>query len=170
MNAVVADQPSEPVEEFPGLDLAYERAMASYQEIAARYDAANRRIDGLLTLASTVTLAAPLIVAATGTGTALRSPILVVVAGSFAVVLLLGVAGRSLAGTLRFVDPFDLYESWLGLGETDFKLEGVYWAGEHVDHGMRVVWRKSVAAHAMTVLFAVEVVALLVWIGVTFGA
>ena len=159
------EQPSELHEEFPGLDLAYERAMASYQEIAARYDAANRRVDGLLTLTSTLTLAAPLIVAATDTGTALRSPILVVVAGLFAVVLLLGVAGRGLAGTLRFVDPFDLYESWLGLDETDFKLEGVYWAGEHVDHGMRVVWRKSLAAHAMTALFAVEVLALLVWIG-----
>ena len=50
--------------------------MASYQEIGARFDAANQRTDGLLTLTSTVTLAAPLIVAATGTGATLRSPLL----------------------------------------------------------------------------------------------
>ena len=162
---MAAEQSAAPVEEFPGLDLAYERAIASYQEIAARSDAANQRIDGLLTLTSTVTLAAPIVVAATGTGAALRSPILLVVAGLFAVVLLLGVAGRGLAGTLRFVDPFELYESWLPLEQTDFKLESVYWAGEHVDHGMRIVWRKSLAAHVMTALFAVEVLTLLVWIG-----
>lgn len=162
---MAAEQSAELVEEFPGLDLAYDRAMTSHQEIAARYDAANQRIDGLLTLTSTVTLAAPIVVAATGTGAALRSPILLVAAGLFAVVLLLGVAGRGLAGTVRFVDPFDLYESWLRLDQADFKLASIYWAGEHVDHGMRVVWRKSLAAHVMTMLFAIEVLTLLVWIG-----
>ena len=53
------NQPSEPRVDFPGLDLVYERAIASYQEIGARFDAANQRIDGLLTLTSTVAPAAP---------------------------------------------------------------------------------------------------------------
>ena len=158
------EQPSELHEEFPGLGLAYDRAMASYQEIGARFDAANQRIDGLLTLTSTVTLAAPLIVAATGTGATLRSPLLAVVAGLFAAVLLLGVAGRGLVGSLTLVDPSDLYEDWLGLRETEFKLDGVYWAGEHFEHGMNVVWRKSLMAHTMTALFTAEVVVLLAWI------
>ena len=158
------NQPSEPRVDFPGLDLAYERAMASYQEIGARFDAANQRIDGLLTLTSTVTPAAPLIVAATGTGATLRSPLLAVVAGLFATVLLFGVAARGLVGSLTLVGPSDLYEDWLGLGETEFKLDGLYWAGEHFEHGMNVVWRKSLLAHAMTALFAAEVVVLLSWI------
>ena len=52
--------------------------MASYQEIAARYDAANQRIDGLLTLTSTVTLAAPIVVAAAGGAPDFQSPALIV--------------------------------------------------------------------------------------------
>ncbi|MXW35896.1 MAG: hypothetical protein F4Z60_10480 [Chloroflexi bacterium] len=138
--------------------------MASYQGIAARYDAANQRLDGLLTLTSTVTLAAPLIVAATGAASALQSPLVVAVACLFAAVLVLGVAGRGVVGSPRLVDPADLYEDWIDLEEIDFELEAVYWAGEHFEHGMRVVWRKSLIAHAMTALFILEVVVLLAWI------
>ena len=161
---MATNQPATPVDEFPGLDLAYERAMASYQEIAARDAATGQRIDGLLTLTSTVTLAAPLVVAATGAAPAWQSPFLVAVACLFAAVLVLGVAGRGLAGSPRPVDPTDLYAEWIDLDETDFKLEAVYWAGEHFEHGMRVVWRKSLIAHAMTALFIVEIVMLLAWI------
>ena len=162
---MTTEQPSELHEQFPGLDLAYERAMASYQGIAARDAATGQRIDGLLTLTSTVTLAAPLVVAATGAVTPLQSPLLVAVAGLFATVLVLGVAGRGFVGSPKSVDPADLYEAWIDLDEIEFKLEAVYWAGEHFAHGMRVVWRKSLIAHAMTALFIIEIVALLVWIG-----
>ena len=58
-------------ENFPSLDLAYERSLLSYQEIGHRYDAVNHRLDVLMTLTSTVTLAAPIIVAA---GAALVPP------------------------------------------------------------------------------------------------
>ena len=78
--------------------------------------------------------------------------------------LLFGVAARGLVGSLTLVGPSDRYEDWLGLGETAFKLDGLYWAGEHFEHGMNVVWRKSLLAHAMTALFAAEVVVLLSWI------
>ena len=159
------EQPSELHEEFPGLGLAYDRAMASYQEIAARDAATGQRIDGLLTLTSTVTLAAPLVVAATGTVPPLQSSLLVAVAALFATVLVLGVAGRGFVGSPKSVNPADLYEAWIDLDEIEFKLEAVYWAGEHFEHGMRVVWRKSLIAHAMTALFIIEIVALLVWIG-----
>ena len=155
----------DPRAEFPGLDLAYQLAMASYDQITHRYDEVNRRIDGLLTLTSTVTLAAPLIVSATDADASLRSPVLVVVAILFAAVLMLGVAGRGLVGSLRLVSPFDLSNERLRFDETTFKLDAIYWAGEHFEHGMRVVWRKSLMAHAMTALFLAEVVALLVWIG-----
>ena len=165
MNAVVADQPSEHVDEFPGLDLAYERALSSYQEIAARDAATSQRIDGLLTLTSTVTLAVPLVVAATGAAPPLESPLLVAVAGLFAAVLVLGVAGRGFVGSPKSVDPTDLYEIWIDFDEIEFKLEAVYWAADHFQHGMRVVWRKAVIAHAMTALFIIEIVLLLAWIG-----
>ena len=165
MNAVAADQPSEPVEEFPGLDLAYERAMSSYQDIAQRHDAANHRIDGLLTLTSTLTLAAPLIVAATGTETDFRSPSLVAAALLFVVVLLIGVVARGFVGGVTLMAPTDLYQEWLDLSPIDFKLSGVYWAGQHFDQTASVIWRKAWAAHIMTALFVAESLMLLAWVG-----
>ena len=138
--------------------------MASYQEIANRYDAANHRIDGLLTSISTVTLAAPLIVAATSNGATLKSPLMVVAAILFALVLVVGVIGRGFVGGMTLIAPSDLYSQWLGLCETDFKLSGVYWAGQHFDKSARVIWWKSQMAHIMTGLFLAEVVVLLVWI------
>ena len=161
---MTAEQSAEPVEEFPGLDLAYDRAMASYQEISTRDAATSHRIDGLLTLTSTVTLAAPLVVTATGAGPPLQSPLLVAVVGLFATVLVLGVAGRGFVGSPKSVDPSDLYDDWIELDQTEFKLASMYWAGMHFQHGMRVVWRKSLIAHAMTTLFILEIIALLVWI------
>lgn len=140
--------------------------MASYQEVAHRYDAANQRIDGLLTLTSTVTLAAPLIVAATGTETDFRSPLLIAAAVLFIVVLFLGVVARGFVGGVTLMAPSDLYQGWLGLSPTEFKLSGVYWAGQHFDQTASVIWRKSWAAHFMTALFVAESVALLMWVGI----
>lgn len=161
---MATEQPSEHAEAYPGLDLAYERAMASYQEIAARHDAANQRIDGLLTLTSTVTLAAPLLVAAAGADPDFRSLALVVAVALFAAVLVVGVVARGFVGGARLISPSSLYEGWLGLSPSDFKLNGIYWAGEHFQQTADAIWRKSWAAHAITVLFVLEGVALLVWI------
>ena len=112
-----------------------------------------------------MTLAVPLVVAATGAAPPLESPLLVAVAGLFASVLVLGVAGRGFVGSPKSVDPTDLYEIWIDFDEIGFKLEAVYWAADHFQHGMRVVWRKALIAHAMTALFIIEIVLLLAWIG-----
>lgn len=161
---MTADESTEPVEEFPGLNLAYERAMASYQEIAARYDAANQRIDGLLTLTSTVTLAAPIVVAAAGGEPDFRSPALIVAVVLFAAALVLGVIARGFAGGSRLIGPSSLYADWLELSPSEFKLNGIYWAGRHFGQTADAIWRKSWAAHTMTVLFLIEGIALLAWI------
>ena len=58
----------------------------------------------------------------------------------------------------------DRYEAWIDLDETEFKLESVYWAGAHFQHGMLVVWRKSLNGHAMATLFIVEIIMFLAWI------
>ena len=137
--------------------------MASYQEIVARYDAANQRIDGLLTLTSTVTLAAPIVMAAAGEPD-FRSPLFVAAVGFFTVGLILGVGARGFFGGTRIIGPSSLYEDWLELSPTEFKLNGIYWAGEHFRQTATAVWRKSWAAHALTVLFILEGAALLLWI------
>ncbi len=161
---MAAEQSAEPVDEFPGLDLAYDRAMASYQEIAARYDAANQRIDGLLTLSSTVTLAAPIVLAAAGGDPDFRSPALIAAVSLFAAALVLGVVARGFTGSSKLIGPSTLYEDWLQLSATEFKLNAIYWAGTHFQSTAAAIWRKSWAAHAMTALFVMEGVALLAWI------
>lgn len=161
---MTADQSTDLAEELPGLDLAYERAMASYQEIVARYDAANQRIDGLLTLTSTVTLAAPIVMAAAGGEPDFRSPLFVAAVVFFSVGLILGVGARGFFGGTRIIGPSSLYEDWLELSPPEFKLNGIYWAGEHFRQTATAVWRKSWAAHALTVLFILEGAALLLWI------
>ena len=138
--------------------------MASYQEIAARYDAANQRIDGLLTLTSTVTLAAPIVVAAAGGDPDFRSPALIAAVVLFSAALLVGAIARGFAGKSRLIGPSSLYADWLGLSPSEFKLNGIYWAGEHFRQTADAIWRKSWAAHAMTVLFLAEGIALLVWV------
>ena len=157
-------QSSDPSEEFPGLHLAYERATVSYQEIAPRYDAVNHRIDQLLTLTTTVTLAAPLIVAATHSGIELVSPLFLTAAFLFVVSLCLGGVARGF-GSLTLIAPAELHAHWLGLHEREFKLRGVYWAGQHFEASARAIWQKSWMAHGMTGLLLIETLLLISWIG-----
>ena len=118
--------------------------MASYQEIAARYDAANRRVDGLLTLTSTVTLAAQLVVAAAHDDPHFQSPALVDRGGPIRRrARALGVVARGFVGGSRLIGPSSLYEGWLELSPSEFKLNGIYWAREQFQRTADAIWRKS---------------------------
>lgn len=103
--------------------------------------------------------------AAAGGAPDFQSPALIVAVVLFCAALVLGVTARGFAGGSRLIGPSSLYDDWLELSPSEFKLNGIYWAGEHFGQTADAIWRKSWAARAITVLFLVEGIALLVWIG-----
>ena len=130
-------------------------------------DAANRRIDGLESLAVTLTLAVPVVAGSLLSDPRradFESPWFIAAMVTFFVMLFLGLFARSRSG-VKLLSPVSIYDDgWLDLAESDFKEGIVYWAGEHWRHNSRLVFWKAWAAVAMTVLFMLEVILFVGWI------
>lgn len=154
---------SEISREYPGTDLAYDIAVESYSLAERRRDAVHQRIDVLLSFVTTVTVAAPVIVASVFEEPNFNSPLLIA-AGVVYLLLVVGALGARLVGSLRQISPKLLYERWLHLEEPEFKRRMIYWAGEHADAARKVTNLKALVATILAVLFVVEGALFLAWI------
>ena len=149
--------------EYPGTDLAYDIAVASYSLAERRWDAVHQRIDVLLSFVTTVTVAAPIVAAAILEKPDFESPLLFAAGAVYLALVLVALVVRS-TGSLRQLSPKRLYEGWLQLEEADFKRRMVYWAGEHADEARKQTYSKALAATLLVGLFAVEGALFLVWL------
>ncbi len=149
--------------EYPGTDLAYDIAVESYSLAERRRDAVHQRIDVLLSFVTTVTVAAPVIVASVFEEPNFNSPLLIA-AGVVYLLLVVGALGARLVGSLRQISPKLLYERWLHLEEPEFKRRMIYWAGEHADAARKLTNLKALVATILAVLFVVEGALFLAWI------
>ena len=153
----------EPDGEYPGTDLAYDIAVASYSLSERRWDAIHQRIDVLLSFVTTLTVAAPVVTAAVLDEPDLESPLLLAAGATYLALVLVALVVRS-TGSLRQLSPKRLYEDWLQLEETEFKRRMIYWAGEHADEARKQAYCKTLAATLLVGLFAIEGVLFLVWL------
>ncbi|MEX2446856.1 MAG: hypothetical protein WD734_05890 [Dehalococcoidia bacterium] len=148
-------------QKYPGVPFAYEFVLPSYEAMFARVEAATSRIDSIVTLSTTLTLAAPALVASV-TGAPLTSRWLYAALVVFMLLLVLAIGMRT-RSVITIVSPAVLYETWLHLDEFEFKRRAVYWAGEHFEKNSRTVYRKWIVAQIVGVLFAAEAVLLAIW-------
>ena len=156
--------------EYPGADLAYDIAVESYALAERRRDAAHQRIEVFLSFVTTVTVAAPVVVASVFTDPDFRSPLLLAAGGLYLGIVVLSLVARPL-GSLRQISPKLLYEGWLHLDEADFKRQMIYWAGEHADEARQRTWLLAQLANTMVILFVAEGTLFLVWlIGLESGS
>lgn len=145
---------------FPGVDLAYPIARESQELMIKRLDALDGRIQSVLSLAFTVTMAIPVI--ATGKGLSFRSPLFLAGVAFFLVGVVIGFAAR-LYGQTRVVSPAGLFEHYLHLPEWDFKNSYIYWAGEHFRQNNRLILLRARLLVAMSGCLAAEAVVLALW-------
>lgn len=149
--------------EYPGVDLAYDIAVQSYDLAERRRDASHQRIDTLLSFATTVTVAVLVIAISVLEQPDFNSLWLWGAGGAYALLVLIALAAKVL-GSLRQISPKLLYKQWLHLEEHEFKLQIIYWAGQYTDEARRMTNWKTTAATVMTVLFVAEAALFLVWL------
>lgn len=160
----MAEQPaSDSSQQYPGTDLAYAIAIESYTRAESRWDAVHQRVDTLLALVTTVTVAAPIVATALLKSPEFTSPLLIAAGGVYLAILLGAVTVRS-AGSLRQLSPQLLYEGWLHLDEGEFKRRLIYWAGIHADDARKKTYLKAFAATLLAVLFLMEIGLFLAWL------
>lgn len=149
---------------WPSVEIAYEFVKPSYDWMQNRLDAVNTRIEFFLTLSSSVTVAAPIFAKALYTDIEFGAWSFKVAMAVFGLIIATGVWGRIYSG-LKLVSPERLYDKWLKWTEWEFKKNAIYWAGKHFKHNASLVNRKANFAIAMGILFALEVVFMVLWIG-----
>lgn len=148
-------------DEYPGVDLAYDIAVASYDSIVKRLDAIDGRLQTMLAFAATTTAVVP--TAAKSAGLSFRSYWLYAALAVFAIQLLLGTIGRFF-GRVRLLRPEVLFQRWLHKSTWLFKKDMIAWAACDFDDNARLLenrWRLTVA---VSVLFFIEAVLLLLWV------
>jgi hypothetical protein len=150
-------------ESWPGVTSAQAFVLPSYQWAMSRYEAADARIQTLLTFVTTVTFAVPTLCRALRPDLALNSPWFVKALLVATVIIGVGLVTR-LRGGLILLSPMTLHRKWLGLDAAEFQRNVLYFAGEHFEANLAAVNRKANAEVLMAVGFAAELALFFAWV------
>ena len=142
------------------VDLAYPLAAESYERLFKQIDAMDARIQTMVALATTLSLA--FVAAVTGRGLVLMSWPLYFAAVMYAAGATLAVIAQY-RGKVEQMSPKLLHAEWLEKPPADFKKDYVYWAGQHYDRNRRLVLVKWWLAQSAALAFLVELVLLAAW-------
>lgn len=148
---------------YPGVEHAYALIAPSHDWITARLEAIDSRLDSILNLVATVTIAAPVLAGAIQEEPDFGSPWFVGAMSIFAVIVLLGVIVRTFGQVMTF-SPSELYAKYLHYAEWEFKKNLIYWGGQNFDANRRLVGHRAFIANVMVIGFLAEAVCLVVWV------
>ena len=152
-------------DEYPSLDLAYDYVRPSYDLLSRRLDAVENRGRAVLTFASTLTFAMPLLAAnLLGAGVRhLDSPWFVVAIGAFAGIIVCGVI---LSSGVDFLlpSPRELFEEHLDVEPDQFKVNQLSYAADDFVANTRLITRLSRTTALAAVLMLVEAAGFGMWI------
>ena len=142
---------------YPSVHLAYPVAIEAYEWAVRRLDALDSRIQTILTLGASLTIAAPVALAALDIN---PRPIWILAAmGLFLIALFTGTHAR-LTGELVLLSPKTLHDEWLSFDEETFKRYLVFFSGKHLEKNRRLIMKRHKLLVAVTLLLFLEAVCL----------
>ncbi len=150
-------------EQYPGVEPAQAFVLPSYQWMVTRVEAADSRIQAVVTFVATLTLAVPALGKAVRPWISFDSHWFV---GAMLVALgtaVIGVTART-RGALVLPNPRVLYEQWLHLSPWEFQKDAIFFAGKHFDANARLVRAKALAVAVMAGLVVLELLLLVAWL------
>ena len=152
----------ETLEAWPAITEAYAFVLPSYQWLLARFEAADNRLNALLTLLATLTLGAPVFAGTVRPGISFIAPTFRTAIFLFIVASFIGVIGR-VAGGLRLPDPGFFYEHDLHKPVEEFRKDVLYFAGKHFEANREAIAAKHTCAFAMTAVMLTEIFFFVLW-------
>jgi hypothetical protein len=157
--------PAPPSEEnqWPAVEAAFAFVIPSYQMLVSRFEAADGRLTTLLATAASLTGAAPVLGRAVRPDLSASSGWFVAGLALFAVIVVLGVAGR-ISGHLTLPDPQVHWNESLWRSASEFRRNAIYFAGRHFDLNAKAIDRKGCLTIWMAALLGAEIVAFAIWI------
>jgi hypothetical protein len=149
--------------QFPSVELAYEFVKPSYDWMLSRLEAINTKIQGLLTFATTLTVAMPIFAKAIFDDVDYNSWWFYGAIIGYVLLTVIGIWGIR-KGNIRLVHPKNLYDKWLDKSPWEFKKDTIYFAGEDFEDNKKIIEGKSLCRDIMTILLLVEIFSIIVWI------
>jgi hypothetical protein len=149
--------------DYPSVDLAYNLAVQSYDTAHKRWEAADNRVQTLLTFTVTVELALPTLLHSNVPQTRFNSLWFVCAVIAYVFSVGIGTYMRLKRG-LILIDPKKLYNKWLGFSEWEFKKDFIYWAGEDYEINNKNINRKITYTVGMLILFLIGDLLLIIWV------
>ena len=149
--------------QYPSVDLAYEFAKSSYDWMLNRYEAINSKIQGLLTLATAVTAAMPILAKALFNNVDFQSVWFYGVIVTYILLVTIGIYGLSM-GRIKLVHPKNLYEKWLSDSAWEFKKNIIYFGGQDFEDNKKIIEAKSRLRNIMNILLLGELLTIIYWI------
>ena len=150
---------------YPSVDLAYNFVKPSYDWMLNRFEAANSKIQGLLTFSATVTAAFPILAKAIFDNVDFSSLWFYGAIIAFIFLVVTGIVGRRM-GSIVLVHPEVLYEKYLYYSHWRFQQTIIYWAGKHFNSNTKIIVKKAWCTDIMTIFLLGEIVCIAVWIAV----
>ena len=149
-------------QDMPGLDVAYGLVQPSYQWALARFEAGNTRLQTMLTVIVSASLAVPAVAGALNKSLSFTDTRFLLAGVVFLAAVAVGVYGRH-TGTTTLADPQTMLQNLMVLSEAELKYRVVYDAADHFTRNASAIERKWRCAGAMLGLFGLEAALLLAW-------
>jgi len=149
--------------DYPSVDLAYDLAVQSYDSAHKRWEAADTRLQTLLTFTVTVELALPPLLHTNVPQTRFRSAWFIFAVVVYVLSTGIGVFLRFWKG-LILLNPKHIYNKYLGYSEWEFKKNIIFWAGEDYEANHKMINLKVKSTIVMLILFLVGDLLLISWV------
>ena len=127
------DAPELSNSDWPAVDRAYDFVVPSYQILTGRFEAADTRLNNLITFLSTMLVGLPVLARTIRPDVTFNSPLFI---GAFVLLVTAAIAGMSgrLSGRLILVDPSVLFRESLHESDWEFKKNALFFAGNEPRH------------------------------------
>lgn len=148
---------------YPSVTLAYEFTKSSYDWMLNRIEAMNNKIQGLLTLATAITAAMPILAKAMFDNVDFHSAWFYGVIATYILLVIIGTYGLAM-GWVRLVHPSILYEKWLSDSPFEFMKDTIYFGGQDFKDNKKIIDTKSQLRNIMNILLLGELLMIIYWI------
>ena len=148
---------------YPSVGLAYEFVKSSYGWMLNRIEAINSKIQGLLTLATAITAAMPILAKAMFDNVDFQSVWFYGTIATYILLVVIGTFGLSM-GRVRLVHPKRLYEKCLSDSTWEFMKNTIYFGGQDFEDNKKIIEVKSCLRNIMNILLLGELLMVIFWI------
>lgn len=150
-------------EQFPAVASAYEVSLKSYDWCIQRSDSIDSVIDRLLAWFSSITLGVVAIVATRNEVQYFESWFFYLAILLFLAIIGIGICAKWI-GSLRLIDPSELFNKYLEYSVWEFQKNIIYWSGYDFSQNQDYVnWKGKCSIYIMF-CFALEIIMLGIWL------